>query len=95
MKVVNLNKFKNAQQVELDGKTYSVRGLKVKEYMSGEFDVLTSEGKTPKENLETMINFLLKVTDIPKEVLEDQELQVLTALVELSNGTYEEGSEKK
>ena len=102
MKVHNLDKYKKKQQIILDGKTYEVKGLSVRMYLEDERMNKLDETASDKETVRIMVDLLSEITNIPTEVIKDQDIEVLKALVAVSQGedpdqegSDQEGSEAK
>jgi len=98
MKVINLDKFKTETQVQLDGKTYTVKGMTVEQWLND------SDGdgveKTEREKFVETLDRIAGMSDIPVEVLKVQQFSVLTALMQVAQGLdpnapKEEGDEGK
>ena len=86
MEVVSLDKFKTEQKVELEGSTYTVRGLTVAEYIDGSVIDEMENAQSAREYAKLLVDALEKLTDISREKLERQQLSVLSALMRLSQG---------
>jgi hypothetical protein len=86
MKVINLNQFKRHQQVELDGKVYTVRGITVSEVIDDEFGSKFAEAETDKDRVKVMVEQMCKLSDIPYDLLMNQDMELLTALMEVAQG---------
>lgn len=86
MKVVNLDKFKKKQKVILEDAEYNIYGMKVGEFVEEGMDESKYENMTIKEQVVFFIDSILKHSDIPKEVLLDQEIEVLSALMQVMQG---------
>ena len=93
MKVINLDKFKKVQQVQLDGANYEVYGLTVDDYLNkGVIDKI-EKAKTPENKVGAMLEALQKFTNIPKATLVKQEFPVLKALIMVIQGIDPSGTE--
>lgn len=86
MKVVNLDKFKKHQTVILEGNEYKIFGIKVSEFFEEDMEESKYEKMGIKEQVKFFIDSILKHSDIPKDVLLDQELDVLMALMQVMQG---------
>ena len=84
MKFVNLDKFKTQTQVQLDGKKYTVKGMTVAMFIE-EQDVNLDE-MSEREKFAHYVQRLSKTTSIPEDVLKEQELPVLIALMQVAQG---------
>jgi len=86
MKVINLDKFKSIQKVQLNGKEYEVYGLTVDDYLNkGVIDKI-DKAKASEKKVSAMLEALEKFTNIPKSVLVKQEFPVLSALIMVVQG---------
>ena len=95
MKVVNLNKFKQDQDVTLDGVDYTVRHLTVDEYMNNTVQERFKDCKDEKEKARVMIDVIGEFTTIPKEILVKQPFTVLNAIIQLIQGVDLEDDENE
>lgn len=86
MKVINLDKFKTMQQVSLDGKVYNIQGRSVESYINGDLQARMEAAKDEKERIQIVIAEIVKMSDLPKEVLMKQPFQVLQAIIQVSQG---------
>ena len=86
MKVVNLNKFKQNQDVVLDSIEYTVRHLTVDEYLNNTVQERFKDCKDEKEKARVMIDIIGEFTTIPKEILVKQPFPVLNAIIQLIQG---------
>ena len=86
MKLINLNKFKKNQEVELDGCTYEVRTLTVDEFLTQNLQQEIEEAGDTKGQVVKMIELLCRFTTIPEEILRQQPFPVLHALILLTQG---------
>lgn len=99
MQIINLDKFKKVQAVELDGKQYEVQGITVDMYLNDPDFPLAGTGGATKEATQATINVLHRLSGIPKETLVNQPFSVLTALMQIAQGIdpgepEQEGKEK-
>jgi hypothetical protein len=95
MKIVNLDKFAEKQKFILEGKEYEIRGMTVNEYISDNWMEKIDEQATEKERVETIIKTICKLSDVPEEVLWRQPFEVLTILLQLSQGVNPDEEDKK
>jgi hypothetical protein len=99
MEIINLNKFKEAQKVKLDGVKYEVRTLNVNEFIDNDIQTRLEAHTEMKEQVKEMINIVGSYTTIPKDILIKQSFGVLNAIIMLIQGvdpeTQEEETEKK
>lgn len=92
-KVINLDKFKVKQTIELDGKQYSVRGLTVAEYLDESFQKELDDASTQRDVILVLLKRLSQLTDIPEDILKSQDINVLQMLVAVSQGADVGGDE--
>jgi len=86
MKVINLNKFKNSQVVELDGNRYSVGAISVDMYLHDEELATLDKTVDPAERIVLILSILVKISTIPHEILTAQPISVLLALMQVVQG---------
>lgn len=85
-KVINLDKFKVRQEVELDGKRYTVRGLTVSEYLDETYQAELDAAQTQRDVVSVMLKRLTQLSDIPEDILCKQDISVLQVLVSVAQG---------
>jgi len=85
MKVINLDRFKNVQKVEIEGIEYTVRGFTVDMFLNDPVlaNLDSAEGKA---RIAIIVQLMEKLSDIPVEVLMEQSLDLLTALMSVIQG---------
>jgi hypothetical protein len=93
MGVINLEKFKVEQEVEIDGKVYKVRGMTVGDYINDNFTQRMEKAKSPIEQCKIMVEALEAFSDIPKDILMALNFKALHALVLVTQGAYDENEE--
>lgn len=98
MKVINLDKFKTAQQVELDGTIYSVSGLTVGMHLNDpdlqKLNALGDGSESLNDRIGLVIAILKKLTNIPEEKLYALQFKALLALFQISQGISPEQVEE-
>lgn len=95
MKVVNLDKFRNKSIVILDGEQYEVKGLTVNMYLNdSDFAEMNANPEDQKGQIERMLNILTKLSNVPREVLVEQDFAVLSALMLVAQGGNPEEKEE-
>ena len=88
MEIINLDAFKKIKRVVLDGQRYEVYGMTVGEFVDGKLeDKLAQAGQDMKKMATAMIDALTEMTNIPLETLKKQQLEVITALVQIAQGS--------
>jgi hypothetical protein len=95
MNVINLDKFRRIQPVELGGKEYEVYGLSVDDYLNKGVIEKIDKAKTDKERVAAMLEALKQFTNIPEKVLRQQEFPVWTALILVVQGIDPNEAEAK
>lgn len=86
MKLINLDKFKTEQKVILDNQEYSIKGMSVREYMDNNIDEQMAQATTEQDRIRLLIEKLKILTNIPEDVLFNQEFSVLIALIQVTQG---------
>lgn len=86
MKVFNLDKFKDTATVEIGGTSYQVRGINVREYLSGDVTGKIEKAQDERQRVMAMLDVIEKMSDIPRPVLEDQTFSALSALITIMQG---------
>ena len=86
MKIVNLDKFRSAHEVTIGDNTYHVNGIPVGMFVDGSFEEELNAAQTPKEQVKVMLDYLLRLSDIPEDTLKNQEIPVLQALILVTQG---------
>lgn len=93
MKVVNLDKFKRKQKVILEGNEYEIFGVKTKEFFEEDFEAINNDKSDFKTQVRLFVDTIIKHSDIPEEILLEQELEVLMALIQVMQGQDPEAGE--
>jgi hypothetical protein len=86
MNVINLDKFRRVQPVELGGKQYEVYGLSVDDYLNKGVIEKIDKAKTDEQRVAAMLEALKQFTNIPPNILLKQEFPVWTALILVIQG---------
>lgn len=86
MKVINLNKFKLINKVQLDNEIYDVRGRTVNEFLNDDLSKRIEEATSDRERIVIMLDELANLSTIPIDVLKRQPISVLHALIQVSQG---------
>lgn len=86
MKFVNLDKFSSATEVSLKGKTYTVNGITVGDYIDKNYDQMLEKAKTTKDAAKAMVQILGELSDIPEAVLKSLGMKELQILIQISQG---------
>lgn len=86
MKVINLNKFKLINKVQLDNEIYDVRGRTVNEFLNDDLSKRIDEATSDRERIVIMLDELANLSTIPIDVLKRQPISVLHALIQVSQG---------
>lgn len=85
MKVLNVDKFSTKYKIVIDGKEYTIKAMSVKQF--SELDITRKLNADDEGSLvEAMIEILKTVSDIPEDVLWNQEFKVLTILLGIAQG---------
>ena len=97
MKIINLDKFKAIQKVSLSGQEYEVYGMTVGQFIDGTLQekLKAANDGDPKQIFCTMLEALEKMTNIPVEVLKDQNFKVLETLLSIAQGNDPEETQEK
>lgn len=86
MKTINLDKFRVQTAVTIEGKEYIVKGMTVGQYINEDFENKFNEAKTDKEKVKVMVDTLLKLSNIPEEVLYGLDFTSLLILSQITQG---------
>lgn len=84
MKVINLDRFRTTQTVSLEGIEYEVYGMTVRQFLENGGE--QHEFENAQDQFNFFIDKLEKSTNIPRDVLVDQEPGVLAALFKVCQG---------
>lgn len=86
MKTVNLDKFKTQHKITLDGEQYVIRSLTLKEMVESDFQERMEQTEDALEKFTIMVEHLSQISSIPEEVLMEQEIGVLSAMMQVAQG---------
>lgn len=86
MKIINLNKFKTQQQVQIDSEVYDIYGIPVGDIIDDDPIEKIDQIKDPKSQVKIIIDTLCKYSNIPQKILKSQPFNVLTALIYVIQG---------
>ena len=78
----------------LEGNEYEIFGVKTREFIEEDFDSINGESTDFREQIRVFIKTILKHSNIPEDVLLDQELEVLMALIQVMQGQDPEAEEE-
>ena len=92
---INLDKFKTEFEVELDKKTYSVRGVTMAEMINDNPLDLLENAKGNQETMKAMVKIVSKLSNIPAEIIEEQQTSVVTAIFQLTQGIMPDEKEEQ
>ncbi len=84
--ILNLDKFCNKSEVSLKGKTYTIGHVSVGQMIEGVADKIDQE-KDAKKKISMTVDLLADLSDIPREELIKQPVQVLTIILLIAQGT--------
>ena len=84
MEILNLDKFSNRKNFTSNGKTYTIRGMKVKELKP--FTEAMDKAKEDDDRIPVMVNMLSTLTNMSIDELNDLEIGELSALITISQG---------
>lgn len=94
MKVINLDKFREFQTVELEGAQYKVFGMTMEEFLEdaiqSRLDALAGD---TKGLMREMISIVCEKSDVPREVLVKQPFRVLNAILQVTQGVDPEAED--
>lgn len=95
MRLINLDQFKKATMVTLDGVEYQVSEMSVDDFVNSPFDAKMKKAKTIEEKADLIIAHLRLYSDMPEEVLRRQGFGVLNALITITQGGTPEADPKE
>ena len=89
-KTVNLDNYKTTFEITLDGKVYKQHKLSVGHFIDGGIQkkiVKLSKGNlNPQKKISLMVDVVVANTEIPKDVLLKQDIEILHKLVQILQG---------
>ena len=89
-KIVNLDNLKTTFRITLDGKEYDQKRMTVKQFIDGDIQQKISELENDeislKEQVSAMIDIITAHTEIPKDVLLNQDMDTIQRIILILQG---------
>lgn len=87
-KLINLDQFKKVTSVILNEVVYDIKGVTVGMFLDDiDFDKLRDDNNIDsKERVKALVSSLLKMSNIPENVLYEQSFEVLNKLIIIAQG---------
>lgn len=86
MKTFNLDKFANKRTVELNGKTYTIKGLTLEDEINGNISERIMNAETVKDRLIALKDFVTAATDFTEDEIKKMNIEMLFALFKIAQG---------